>query len=86
MFECEKKKAEQECDLVKHKVKCLKRLLVPDMKMTDEELQNLVTEIEEYQQKIAKAEVQMKPTASPIMAAHAATMEVLWCCWKSEIS
>ena len=37
-------KTEQECDLVKYKVKCLKRLLVPDVKMSDRELQDLVTE------------------------------------------
>ena len=67
----------QECDLVKYKVKCLKRLLVPDMKMSDEELKNLVTEIEEYKQKMAKAEVQMQSTSSAFMTAHAATMEVL---------
>ena len=62
---------------MKYKVKCLKRLLVPDVKMSDRELQDLVTEIEEYQQKMAKAEVQMKSTASAFMSAHAATMEVL---------
>ena len=60
---CKKEKTEQECDLVKYKEKCLKRLLVPGMKMSDGELQNLVTEIEENQKKIAKAEVQMKSTA-----------------------
>ena len=75
--QCEKEKTEEECDLVKYKVKCLKSLLVPNMKMSDGELQNLVTEIEAYQQKMAKAEVQMKSTTSVFMAAHAATMEVL---------
>ena len=45
--------------------------------MTDEELKNLVTEIEEYKQKMAKAEIQMKSTSSAFIAAHAATMEVL---------
>ena len=63
--------------MVKYKVKCLKRLLVPDVKMSDRELQVLVTEIEEYQQKMAKAEAQMKSTASAFMSAHAATMDVL---------
>ena len=74
---CEKEKTEQECDLMKYKLKCLKRLLVPDMKMSDEELKNLVTEIEEFKQKITKTEEQMKSTSSAFMAAHAATMEVL---------
>ena len=74
---CEKDKTEQECDLVKHKVKDLKRLLVPDMQMSDEELKNLVTEVEDYRQKMAKTEVQMKSTSSAFMAAHLATMEVL---------
>ena len=54
---CEKEKKEQECDLVKYQVKCLKRLLVPDVKISDRELQDLVTEIEEFQQKMVKAEV-----------------------------
>ena len=62
---------------MKYKVKCLKRLLVPDMKMSARELQNLVTEIDQYQQKMAKAEEQMKSTASAFMSAHTATMEVL---------
>ena len=44
--------------------------------MSDRELQDLVTEIEEYQQKMEKAEVHMKSTASAFMSAHAATMEV----------
>ena len=74
---CGKEKTEQECDLAKWKVKCLKSLLVPDMQMTDEELKNLVTEGKEYRQKMAKAEVTMKSTASAFMAAHSATMEVL---------
>ena len=47
--QCEKEKTEEECDLVKYKVKCLKSQLVPDMKMSDGELKNLVTEIEECQ-------------------------------------
>ena len=54
---CEKEKTEEECDLLKYKVKCLKTLLVPDLKMSDEELKNFVTEIEEYKQKMAKAEM-----------------------------
>ena len=74
---CEKEKTEQEYDLVKCKVKCLKILLVPDMQMSDEELKNLVTEVEEYRQKMAQAEVKMKSTSSAFMAVHLATMEVL---------
>ena len=62
---------------MKYKVKCLKRLLVPDLKMSDEELKSLVTEIEEYKQKMAKAGVQMQSTSSAFMAAHAAMVEVL---------
>ena len=73
----EKERMEQACDLVRYKVKSLKRLLVPDVKMSDRELEDLVTDIEEYEQKMVKAEVQMKSTASAFMSAHAATMEVL---------
>ena len=62
---------------MQYKVKCLKRLLVPDMKITNEELKKLVTEIEEYKQKMVKAEMQMQSTSSAFMAAHAATMKVL---------
>ena len=56
---------------------CLRRLLVPNMKMSDKELQDLVTEIEDYEQNMAKTEAQMKSTASAFMSPHAATMEVL---------
>ena len=47
--------------------------------MSDKEFdeENLMTEIEEYKQKMAKAEVQMKSTSSAFMVAHAASMEVL---------
>ena len=45
--------------------------------MTDEELQDLVHEIEEYKQHMVKAETQMKSTTSAFLSAHAATMEVM---------
>ena len=45
--------------------------------MSDREFEALVTDIEEYEQKVVKAEVQMKSTASAFISAHAATMEVL---------
>ena len=73
----EKERTEQTYDLVRYKVKCLKRLLVPHVKMSDRELEDLVTDTEEYGQKMAKAEVQIKSTASAFMSAHAVTMEVL---------
>ena len=47
------------------------------MDMTDEQLQHLVTEIEDYWKKMEKAEVHMKSSSSAFMAAHSATMEVL---------
>ena len=47
------------------------------MEMTDEELQHLVSEIEDYQKKMEKAEIQMKSSSSAFMTAHLATMEVL---------
>ena len=75
--QCEKERTEQACDLVRYKVTCLRRLLVPDVQMSDKELQDLVTEIEEYEQNMVKAEAQMRSTTSAFMSAHAATMEVL---------
>ena len=62
---------------MKSKAKDLERLLVPGVDMGDEELQHLVSEIEDYQKKMEKAEVQMKSSSSAFMAAHLATMEVL---------
>ena len=73
----EKDKAEQECDLVKCKVKHLKRLLVPGVEMSDKELEHLLNEIEDYQKKMEQAEEQIKSSSSAFMAAHSATMEVL---------
>ena len=63
--------------MVRYKVTCLRKLLVPGVQMTDKELQDLVTEIEEYEQNMVKAEAQMRSTTSAFMSAHAATMEVL---------
>ena len=73
----EKTRAEQECDLVKCKVKDLKWLLVPGVEMSDQELEHLVNEIEDYQKKMEQAEKQMKSSSSAFMAAHSATTEVL---------
>ena len=56
---------------------CLRKLLVPGVQMTDQELQDLVSEIEEYEQNMVKAEAQMRSSTSASMSAHAATMEVL---------
>ena len=63
--------------MVIYNVTCLRKLLVPDVQMTDQELQDLVSEIEEYEQNTVKAEAQMRATTSAFMSAHAATMWVL---------
>ena len=73
----EKETAEAECDLVKEKARELKRLLVPGMEMSDEELEHLVEEIEDYKKSMKEAEKQMKSTTSAFMDAHATTLEVL---------
>ena len=62
---------------MRYKVRCLRKLLVPDVQMTDKELQDLVHEIEEYEQNMVKAETRMRSTTSAFLSAHAATMEVL---------
>ena len=72
----QKDKTEKECDLVKSKAKDLKWLLEPGMEMSDEELQHLVCEVEDYQKQMEKAELKMKSTSSAFMTAHLATMEV----------
>ena len=51
----EKDKAEQECDLMKCKVNDLKQLLVPGVEMSDQELEHLVNEIQDYQKKMEQA-------------------------------
>ena len=73
----EKEKAQEECYSVKCKVKDLKQLLVPGVEMSDEELEHLVHEIEDYMKWMEQAERQMKSSTSAFMAAHSATMEVL---------
>ena len=75
--QCEKEETEQACHLVRYKVRCLRKLLVHDVEMTDKELQDLICEIEEYKENMAKAERQMKSTTSAFLSAHAAMMEVL---------
>ena len=72
-----KDKAEQECDLVKCKVKDPKWLLVPGVEISDQELEHLVHEIEDYQKRMEQAEKHIKSSSSAFMAAHSATMEVL---------
>ena len=75
--QCEKEKTEETCDLLRYKVRCLRKLLVHDVEMTDKELQDLICEVEEYKEHMAKAERQMKYTTSAFLSAHAAMMEVL---------
>ena len=45
--------------------------------MSDEELQYLVNEIEDYKNQMAQAEKQMESSSSAFLTVHAATMEVL---------
>ena len=45
--------------------------------MSDQELEHLVHEIEDYQKRMEQAEKQMKSSSSAFMAAHSATVEVL---------
>ena len=73
----EKDKAQEECDLVKSKAKDLKQMLVPGVEMSDQELEHLVHDIEDYQKRMEQAEKQIKISSSAFMAAHSATMEVL---------
>ena len=47
------------------------------MEMSDEELEYLVNDIEDYKKKMAQAEKQMQSSSLVFMTAHAATMEVL---------
>ena len=58
-------------------MRCLRKLLVCDVEMSDKELQDLICEVEEYKEHMAKAERQMKNTTLAFLSAHAATMEVL---------
>ena len=57
----------------RYKVRCLRKMLVHDVEMSDKELRDLICEVKEYKEHMAKAERQMKNTT----LAHAATMEVL---------
>ena len=72
----EKQKAEQECYLVKGKAKDLKRLLVPGVEMSHQELEHLVHDID-YKKSMEQAEKQMQSSSSAFMAAHSANMEIL---------
>ena len=45
--------------------------------MSDQELEYLVNDIEDYKKKMVQAEKQMQSGSSAFMTAHAATMEVL---------
>ena len=52
-------------------------MLVCDVQMSDKELRELIDEVEEYKEHMAKAERQMKNTTLAFLSAHATTMEVL---------
>ena len=52
------------------------KAVVHDVEMTDTELQDLICEIEEYKENMAKAQRHMKSTTSAFLSAHAAMMEV----------
>ena len=73
----EKEKAEKEHNLVKCKAKDLKQLLAPGVEMSDQELEYLVNDIEDYKKKIAQAEKQMQSSSLAFTTVQAATMEVL---------
>ena len=45
--------------------------------MSDEELEHLVNEVEDYKQQMAQAEKQMESSSLTFLTVHAATMEVL---------
>ena len=62
---------------MKRKAEHLKILLTPGMEMTNEKLQHLVSEIEDYRKKMEKTEGQMKSSTSAFMNAHLAKLEVL---------
>ena len=47
------------------------------MWMTDKELQDLICEIEEYKEDMAKAERQMRSSTLSFLSVHAATIDVL---------
>ena len=73
----EKEKTEKACDIVKRKAEDLKMLLTPGTERSDEELQHMGSEIEDYRKKMEKAEGQKKSSTLAFMTAHLATMEVL---------
>ena len=52
-------------------------MLVHDVEISDKELWDLICEVEEYKEHMAKAEKQMKNTTLAFLSAHSATMEVL---------
>ena len=58
-------------------MRCLRKLLVCDVEMSDKELWDLICEVEEYKEHMAKVERQMKNTTSAFLSTHAATLEVL---------
>ena len=55
----------------------MKRLLAPDVEMSNEELEDLIKEIKDYKQQMAQMEKQMEASSSAFLSVHAATMEVL---------
>ena len=52
-------------------------MLAHGVEMSDEELEYLVNEIEDYKKQMAQAEKQMESSSLAFLTVHAATMEVL---------
>ena len=84
--QCEEKTTEQACDLLRYKVRCLRKLLVCDVEMTDKELQDLICKIEEYKEDMAKAERQMEVYYISFSLCTCSYNGGPWCSWESKVS
>ena len=84
-IESQEKVCEQNAELM-DKVNRLKKLMRPDVEMTDQEMIQLVKDVEELKVEMEENKKEMKRTQREFMTAHSATLEVLGAAGELKVS
>ena len=75
---CDRKDtADEVCGLMKKKAQHLTEFLAPGVRIGEDEMVQIVSEIEEFKNSMEVAEREMKASSLAFMTAHATTLEVL---------
>lgn len=71
---------------VMEKAESLRKLMRPDIQMTDEEVIELVKDVEQLKVEMEENKKEMKRTQREFMTAHSTTLEVLWSAGKVKLT